>query len=295
MTATTMKPLLQEKAKEVEELKKLIEQYQAIGVANLQKVRAAQLQELKKKLRNKVYMKVVKNTITRRALSEIKEKTGIEDIEPHLMGSNILLLTNLNPFKLALLFEQSKVKITAKTGDVAALDVIVPAGNTGMPPGPIISQLGSVGLATRIESGSVWVNKDTLVAKRGDVINERLASVLSKLGIKPVEAGLSIKAMYEDGVIFTEEQLHLNLAVYKRDIETAHMYAFNLSMTAAYPASGVAPLLLQKAHFDAYNLAIYGSFPTRETIKDLLRKAHMEMLSLSGVIAEKKEKAAPPS
>jgi len=287
------RPVLEQKAKEVEQIGTLIQQYKAFGVANLQKVRAAQLQELKKKLKDNVYMKVIKNTITKRALTQIKDKQGIEKLEPHLTGSNVVLLTNLNPFKLALLLERSKVKITAKSGDVAAIDVIVPAGNTGMPPGPIISQLGSVGLPTRIESGSVWINKDTQVAKKGDVITERLASVLSKLGVKPVEAGLSIKAMYDDGMILTEDQLHVDVEGVMKNIETAHAYAFNLSITAAYPTPEVTPLLIQKAHSDAFKLAIHSSIITRETVKDLLRKAYYEMSSLSGAIAKKDAKAAP--
>jgi large subunit ribosomal protein L10 len=290
MATTTLKPVQEEKQKEAEQLATLIRDYKAFGVANLQKVRAAQLQEIKKKLRKQVYMKVVKNTIIQRALKNTNDKQGIENITPHLAGSNVLMLTNLNPFKLALLLEQSKVKIAAKTGDTAAIDVIVPAGNTGMAPGPIISQLGSAGLPTRIESGSVWINKDTLVAKKGEAINERLASVLSKLGIKPVEAGLAIKAMYDDGVVFTGNQLHLDLAEYKRDFETAQGYAFNLTMFTGYPAPEALPFILQKAHLDAYKLAIFSGIPTKETIKDLIRKAHYEMLSLNGVIDKK---AAP--
>lgn len=289
----TMKPAVQQKTKEVEEIGALISQYKNFGVADLQKVRAAQLQELKKKLKKDVYMKVVKNTIIKRALVQVKNKQGIEKIDPHLAGSNIIILTNLNPFKLALLLEKSKVKISAKAGDKAAQDVIVSAGNTGMPPGPIISQLGAVGLATRIESGSVWINKDTVVAKKGDVINERLASVLSKLGIKPVEAGLAIKAMYDDGVILTQEQLRLDLDVTRKDIETAYSYAFNLAIAAAYPTLTTTPPLLQKAHTDAYKLSIYAGIPTKETIKDIVRKAYQEMASLSVAIAKKDPNAAP--
>jgi large subunit ribosomal protein L10 len=293
MITQPLKPVQEEKQQETQALTTLIKDYKAFGVANLQKVRAQQLQEIKKKLRGQVYTKVVKNTIIRRALAETKDKTGIDKIEPHLKGSNVLMLTNLNPFKLALLLEQSKVKIAAKTGDVAAIDVIVPAGNTGMPPGPIISQLGAVGLATRIESGSVWINKDTQVAKRGDVINERLASVLSKLGIKPVEAGIAIKAMYDDGTVFTGKQLHLDLDAYRNDFTTAHQYAFNLVMFTAYPAPEAMPFMLKIAHFDAYSLSLFSGFPTKENIQDLIRKAHDEMMSLSGAISKKDAKAAP--
>lgn len=293
MTTTELKPVQQEKEKQAQELTALIKDYKSFGVANLTKVRAAQIQEIKKKLRGKVYTKVIKNTIIRRAIAETKDKTGIDKIEPHLKGSNVLMLTNLNPFKLALLLEQSKVKIGAKTGDIAAIDVIVPAGNTGMAPGPIISQLGAVGLATRIESGSVWINKDTQVAKKGDVINERLVSVLSKLGIKPVEAGIAIKAMYDDGTVFTGAQLHLDLDAYRRDFTTANTYAFNLSMFTGYPAQEIMPFMLQKAHFDAYSLSLFSGFPTKENIQDLIRKAHSETQSLSGAIGKKDPKAAP--
>ena len=293
MSATVTKLIIEEKQKEAEELTNMIKDYKAFGVANLTKVRAAQLQEIKKKLRGKVYTKVIKNTIIRRAIAETKDKAGIEKIEPHLTGSNVLMLTDLNPFKLVLLLEQSKVKIAAKTGDTAAIDVIVPAGNTGMAPGPIISQLGSIGLPTRIESGSVWINKDTQVAKKGDVITERLASVLSKLGIKPVEAGISIKAMYDDGVVFTGDQLHIDLDAYKNDFQMAQQYALNLTLFTAYPEPDAMPLMLKLAHFDAYNLSLYTGYATKENVQDLIRKANSEMLSLSGAIAKKDPKAAP--
>ncbi|MHA1632493.1 MAG: 50S ribosomal protein L10 [Candidatus Freyarchaeota archaeon] len=285
--------ILEQKIREVEEIKQLVKQYSVIGVASLQKVRGAQLQELKKKLRDKVYMRVVKNTLMKRAIAECKEKPGLEKLLEHLTGSNIYLFTNMNPFRLALLLEKNKVKTTAKAGDVAAFDVVVPAGNTGQPPGPIISQLNAVGLPTRIEAGSVWINRDTLVAKKGEVISQRLANVLSKLGIKPVEAGLTMKVAYDDGLIITEEQLSIDLEAVRRDIETAHKEAFALSFNAAYPTAENIRVLLQDAHQKAYNLSLNAAIPTPETIKDLLLKAYAEMLSLSSRVRMIDEKAAP--
>jgi len=282
-----------EKTKEVDEVRELIKQYKSVGVANLQKVRAAQLQELKKKLENSAYLRVTKNTLVRRAIDESKDKHGIEKLKELLSGSNVFLFTNLNPFKLALLLEKSRVKTTAKAGDVAAEDVIVPAGNTGLPPGPIISQLGSVGLPTRIEAGSVWILRDTFVAKKGDVIDARLASVLSKLGLKPVEAGLSLRAMYDEGLIMTGEQLRLDLEAIRHDVEGAHASAFNLSLNAAYLVAENANFLIRLAHRSAYNLAINASISNRETIADLIRKANMEMISLSSRLPKMSEKTEP--
>ena len=152
------KQIVVQKAAQVEEIKKLLDTYSALGVANLQKVRAAQLQEMKKKLKDVANVRVLKNTLMRRAVAEYKNKPDLEKLEPMLNGSNIFLFTDLNPFKLSLLLEKGRVKTTAKAGDVAAMDVMVPAGNTGLPPGPVISQFGSVGLPTRIEAGGVWTS-----------------------------------------------------------------------------------------------------------------------------------------
>jgi large subunit ribosomal protein L10 len=285
--------VLQQKIKEVEEITHLINQYKIIGIASLQKVRAAQLQEFKKNLADKVFMRVIKNRLIKLAIENCKEKPDLKKLEEHLVGSNVYVFTDLNPFKLALILERGKVKTTAKSGDIAAFDVIVPAGNTGQPPGPIISQLNAVGLPTRIESGSVWVNKDTLVVKKGEMINERLASMLSKLGIKPVESGLALSFVFDDGLIVTQKQLKLDIDGTKSDVERAYADSFALSLSIVYPMKENMVTLLQVAHREAYALSISAAVPTKETIEDLIRKAHTEMLGLSSRLPTLEEKTAP--
>jgi len=272
--------VLLQKARQVEEIKKLLSQYRVIGIASLEKVRAAQLQELKRKLEKEVVMKVFKNTLVKRAIDELGDPK-LKKLEEYLTGPNIFLFTNMNPFKLSILLEKNKVRAVAKAGDKASFDVVVPAGNTGLSPGPVISQFSTVGIPTRIESGSVWVNKDTLVCRKGEVISLQLANILSKLGIKAVEIGLSLKVVYDDGYIITEEDLTVDLDEIRKSIEEAHSYAFNLSINAAIPMPENISLLLQKAHQEAYALAVNAAVPTRETIEDLLRKAYAEVLSLS--------------
>ncbi|RLG98490.1 50S ribosomal protein L10, partial [Candidatus Bathyarchaeota archaeon] len=53
--------VLVKKAEEVKEIVNLINKYRAVGIADIHKVRAAQLQGLRKKLKGKVYMRVFKN------------------------------------------------------------------------------------------------------------------------------------------------------------------------------------------------------------------------------------------
>ena len=281
--------VLQKKISEVEEVAQLIKNYKVIGMASLKKVRAAQLQEFKKKLTDKVFMRVIQNTLMKRAIEICNEKPELKKLIEYLEGSNIYLFTDLNPFKLALLLEKGKVITTAKSGDTAALDVVVPVGNTAQPPGPIISQLNAVGLPTRIESGSVWITKDTLVAEKGEIISERLATILSKLGIKSVEAGLAMKVAYDENMIITENQLQIDLGKIRRNIENAHADAFSFSLSIAYPTTENTEMLVRIAYQEAYTLAINAAISTKETIRDIIRKTHAEMSSLSNCLQNTKK------
>jgi large subunit ribosomal protein L10 len=220
------------------------------------------------------------------------KREELKKLEEYLEGSNVFLFTDLNPFKLALLLERGKVKTTAKANDIAAMDVVIPASNTGQPPGPVISQLNSVGLPTRIENGSVWVSKDTLVVRKGEVINERLASVLSKLGIKAVELGISMRAVFDNGMIITGDQLKVDVNATRRSVESSNQEAFALALSIGYPSKDTIKPLLQQAHLKAIALSVSAAIPTKETIADLIRKANSEMTSLNGVIDKAKPKAA---
>jgi large subunit ribosomal protein L10 len=283
--------VLEEKSSEVEAIKDIFKEYKSVGIASLQKVRASQLQELKKSMAGKVYLRVLKNTLIKIALDEMNQ-AELRKLEEYLEGSNVFLFTDLNPFKLALLLERGKVKTTAKSGDIAALDVVIPAGNTGQAPGPVISQLNAVGLPTRIESGSVWISKDTLVVRKGEVINERLAGVLSKLGIKAVELGISMRAVFDHGLMISGDQLKVDIDATRRSVEASNQEAFALALEIGYTTKDTIKPLLQRAHQKAVALSVGAAIPTKDTIAELIRKANAEMTSLSGAVDKAKPKAA---
>ncbi|MCL2287904.1 MAG: 50S ribosomal protein L10 [Candidatus Bathyarchaeota archaeon] len=280
--------MLQQKSSEVEEIVDVLKDCKSIGIASLRKVRASQLQELKKSMRGQVTFKVLKNTLVKLALEDMK-KADLSQLEEYLEGPNVFMFTELNPFKLLLLLEKGKVKTFAKSGDIAAMDVVIPVSNTGQPPGPVISQLNAVGLPTKIQNGSVWVSKDTLVVRRGEVINDRLASVLSKLGIKTVELGISMRAVYDNGMIITGDQLFIDVAATQKSVITSNQEAFALALEISYTTKDTIKPLLQRAQQKAIALSVSAAIPTKETIGDLIRKANAEMSSLNSAV----EKTTP--
>ncbi len=263
------------------QLQDLLRKYPVIAAADLTKVRSSQIHELRTRLRNRVTMLVTKNNLLRKSveLGDYKE-AKLGEFVNDLQGSNILLFTDTNPFSLIILLDKSKVRVPAKAGDLATNEIMIPAGNTGLPPGPVISEFGEIKVPTRIEGGSIWVAKDTVVARKGDLISPKMASVLSKLGLKPMEAGLTLIAAYDNGTILKQPDLSLDLGSYRKDVFQAISNAFSLSLEAGYLTPETAPRMLGKAMRQALALADSAGYLESGTVEHVLRKAAMNALVL---------------
>jgi len=242
--------------------------------------------ELRRKFRKDMEILVIKNKLASIAF----KKTGLNKVEnfvDELKGQSALVFTNIDPFKLYMLLEKNKVNLPARPGDTATEDILIPAGNTGIPPGPVLSEFKEAKIPTRIDSGSVWVSKDTIVAKEGDLILPKLASLLSRLGIKPVRAGLSISAAWHDGLIFREKDMMLDLDEYRHSIQDAYLYAKALAIGASYPTRETLPLIIRRYEVEARSLAIASGYPSKEVIVDILIKYNKEAMVLYSKLRDK--------
>jgi len=274
-------------------LAELIEKYPVVAIADLQKVRSSQIQEIRKKLRGQAEVLVAKNTIMKKAGDALsKKKSNIGKFTEGLAGSSLLLFTTMNPYALILFLNRNKVRVPAKAGDIATADIMIPAGNTGLQPGPVISEFGEVKVTTRIEGGSIWVARDTVVAEKGDVISPKLASLLSKLGMKPMEAGLSIVRAFDDGVVLKVEDLTFDLDAYKKDLTEAWGDALALAVETEYVLPETAPIIIGNAYREALHLANEAEFATSDNIEDLIKQAYFGMRILSDAAAQINSDAA---
>jgi large subunit ribosomal protein L10 len=276
-----------------QKLAELIEEHPVVAIADLQKVRSSQIQEIRKKLRGQAEVLVAKNTILQKAASAMDvKKPHINTFAEGLIGSNLLLFTGMNPYALILFLNRNKVRVPAKAGDIATSEIMIPAGNTGLQPGPVISEFGEVKVTTKIEGGSIWVAKDTVVASVGDTISPKLASLLSKLGVKPMEAGLSIVRAFDEGLVLTREDLTFDLESYKSEIAEACRDAIALAVETEYVLPETAPIIIGNAYREALYLANEAEFPTSENIADLVQQAYSEMKILSDAAAQINSEAA---
>jgi large subunit ribosomal protein L10 len=279
-----------------DDLSELMNKYPVIAVADLQKVRSSQIQEIRKKLRGRADMLVAKNTILKKAAEKAADgKENVDKFADSLTGSKVLIFTQMNPFELIIFLDKNKVRVPAKGGDVATGDIMIPAGNTGMQPGPVISEFNEAKVQTRIEGGSIFVAKDTVVVEKGGVIPVKTASLLSKLGMKPMEAGLSLSYAYDHGSILNTNDLEFNLDKMKADISSAARLAFGVAVEANILLPETAPMILGKAYRQAVEVSVESGFFTKQTADKIIGRAYANMKALSSMISAVKPEALAPT
>ncbi len=277
------------------DLQTLLREYSVVAVADLQKVRSSQIQEIRKKLRGKAELVVAKNTILQKASEELaSEKANVDKFAKSLSGSKVLIFTQMNPFELIVFLNKNKVRVPAKGGDVATGEIMIPAGNTGLQPGPVISEFNEAKVQTRIEGGSIFVAKDTVVAEKGDVLSTKTASLLSKLGMKPMEAGLTLSYAYDNGLVIGPNDLTFDLDQMRSQFSTAARLAFGLAVEANIMLPETAPAILGKAYRQAVAVSVEAGFFTKETTPKIIQKAYSNMNALSQAISAVKPEALTP-
>ena len=268
-------------------LQELVKQYNVIALSKITKVRATQLMMIRKKFRDDIKILIIKNKVAQRALEKVNDVAGLAKLSKILEGQCALMFTNMSPFKLNLLLSQNKVFLAAKAGDIATKDIIITSGNTGIAPGPVLSEFKEANVPTKIEQGNIWVTRDTVAAKSGAVISQKLASLLSKLNIKPVEAGIAINCAITEGLFFDEKDLKIDLMEYSNELKASFLSAIAVSLKAAYPTSETSSLLVSEAQTNANILAAESGYLSTDTANFVLVRAQTKARSLANIVAGK--------
>lgn len=257
----------------------LTKQYKVIALIKMEKVRSTQLMQVRKNFRDQLKIMMTKNNVAKKALQAVDIK-GMDKIMEALDGQRAFMFTNMDPFKLFLTLDKSKIYLPAKGGDVATDEIVIPAGNTGIPPGPVLSEFKEAKVPTKIDAGSIAVSEDTVVATSGDVISHKLAALLSKLNVKPIKAGMSIYLAIQDGVFYSNEDLRIDVDEARQELLASFNSALALAVDASYVAKESIEHLLRKAFSNARSLSINAGYVTPETVKDTLASANVKAQAL---------------
>jgi len=270
----------QKKVQMYQQIQEIPKKYNVIALVRMEKVRSSQLLPLRKKFKGEVEIISIKDKVAQKALAGVKIP-AIEKLAEKLVGQCVLMFTNMSPFKLNILLGKNKIMMAARGGDIASKEVIIKAGNTGITPGPILTDFKEAGVTTKIDQGTVWITKDSTAAKKGDVISAKLATLLSKLDVKPVEAGISLDSAIAEGIIYAKDEMVIDVEKYRHAFAQAHQEALALSIEIGYVTKENIILLIAKAAQSARSVAIETGYLTDETKEQVLQKAHENARALA--------------
>ena len=253
--------------------------YTVTALIKIEKVRATQILTLRKVFKDKVEFVSIKDRVAKKALESLN-LSGTSKLADELTGQCMFLFTNMSPFRLNVLLGQNKIMLAARGGDIASVDVVVPAKNTGIAPGPMLTDFKEAGIQTKIDQGTIWIAKDSTPVHKGEVIGEKLASILGKLDIKPVEVGVSLYAALEDGMLYVANDLIVDVDATRDAIIAAHQEAVSLSIGATYVTPENATMIVSMAAQQAVSLSVESGFITNDTKEAIIQRATQHAKSL---------------
>ena len=256
-------------------LQELPKKYKVMALVRMEKVRATQLLPLRKKLQGKVEIVSIKDKVAQRAIEKL-DIEGIGKMKEMLTGQCLFMFTNMSPFELNIFLSKNKILLSARGGDIASIDVIVQPKNTGIAPGPMLTEFKENKIPTKIDQGTIWILKETTPVKKGDAISAKLAALLGKLDIKPIEAGIVLNAALSESVLFSEEQLIVDVEKIKMQLVQANQQAVSLSIEATYITEDNIIQILAKASQAANNLSVEAGYVTEENKEQILQKAEFQ-------------------
>jgi len=279
-----------------QKLNALLEGYQKILIVGADNVGSNQMQKVRKALRGKGVVLMGKNTMVRKAVRGYAESNAkLQAILPYIKGNVGLVFAKDDLSAISKIIGENKVAAPAKAGAFAPVDVIVPAGPTGMEPTQT-SFLQALNIASKISKGQVDIINDVLLVQKGSKVGSSEATLLAKLNIKPFQYGLQIQTIYDEGSIYEASVLDITDEVLLGKFAEGVKNIASLSLATGIPTIAALPHVLIKGYKNVLSIALGTdySFPKVDTIKAYL--ANPNAFASAPAVEEKgkgKTEAAP--
>jgi len=255
-----------------DKLTELMTKYPSVLVVNVDNVGSNQMHQIRQALRGKGQVLMGKNTMVRRGIREaIAEFPQYERLLPHVKGNVGFVFTSGDLKDVRDKILANKVAAPAKAGAFSPIDVIVPAGPTGMEPGKT-SFFQALGIPTKIARGAIDIVSDCKVITAGGRVGSSEATLLNMLNISPFSYGMKVVQIFSDGNVFPPSVLDIEESELLKRFTQAITTVAALSLALKYPTLASAPHLFFNAFKNvlAVSLATDYDFEQSAALKERL-------------------------
>lgn len=282
----SIRPSIEKKRIVIEEIKKLLATYRTLILLDNTSTPSKLYLYLRQRYGDIFYVKMVKNTLLLKALNELG-MANIEELSKYLKGSIIALFTNLNPFEAKILLDKISIPFKIKPGEKIEYEIIIPPMRTELKPGPAMSLFGKLKIPIQVKDGVIWIMRESVIAKPGDIATPELISIFDKLGIEPKFLRPRISIAYEHGLVIPIERLVIDINGTKNNIADAVKNALSLAVELVIPEPSIIRMSLTKAYLKMCSLAIELGIVSKETAPIIVSTAVKRTYILASILAQK--------
>jgi len=211
---------------------------------------------------------------------------------PHLKENVGFVFTDGDLKDVQTHLEEHKVPAPARAGSVAPIDVVIPAGSTGLDPSQT-SFMQALNIASKINRGQVEIINDVNLLKAGDKVGASEATLLQKLNILPFKYGLIPRMVYDNGVVYPPAILHISDSVIIEKFQSNLLSLTAISLASGVPTAAAVPHNFVNAFRNLIGIALETdiTFEKVAKLKELL--ANPEALAAAQAAAAQAAAPAP--
>jgi len=277
----------------VARLQGLLDTYNKVMLVLVDNVGSNQIQNIRAELRGTAELIMGKNTMIRRILRQNKNINKFGLLIPELAGNVGLVFTNNDLSDIKTILEQSTVAAPAKAGAIAPVDVVVPAGDTGLEPTQTAT-LQRLNIATRINKGQIMILNDHTIIHKGDKVGASEAALLQKLKIMPFKYGLVPHVVFESGAVFPATVLDLTQEDLTKKFLAGVANIASISLKIGLPTTASIRHSLSRGFKNVLSISVATdiTFKQSEELKNLLDNPEA-LAALQAAAAPASSAAAP--
>eukprot|EP00041_Stephanoeca_diplocostata_P010549 m.167971 g.167971 ORF g.167971 m.167971 type:complete len:318 (-) comp18196_c0_seq1:114-1067(-) len=254
-------------------LKGYLNQFSKCLIIGVDHVQSKQMQNIRAKMRGRCELLMGKNTMMRKCLRElVDERPELESMLPRIVGNIGFCFTDMDLCQCRDELEEEKVQAAAKAGVVAPVDVVIPAGPTGMDAGKT-SFFQALNLPTKIAKGSIEILTAVTVCNKGERVGISEAKLLNMLNISPFFYGMTVQFILDNGSTYPPEVLDISQDDIRTKFASFACRVAAVSLAMNYPNAASIGHMIMNGFKNVLAIAVATDISFKEAEK---AKAYLE-------------------
>ena len=171
----------------------------------------------------------------------------LEDFIEAMPGIHLLLIfTNRDIAEIASITGKYVIEKQAKPGQISPVEIIIPAGPTGMDSSQI-DYFQALKIPTKVMRNQLEITTATKILTVGQKITLSEINLMKKFNIKPYKHQMKIKKLLLNGKLYGEEILKVTDDYMKTKLEQGIKNILGFSLAAHVPTQASAPHVISNA------------------------------------------------